>query len=141
MTPRSVFTDYQFFLILIIGALTLDSLQLVQRVENANRTEVSEWLIAILVLKNLCDAGIALGFGDSLHSLSTCSYPGMQVVLVMALGIGSIACSLSMTAEVLPLDLGLLPSNQIASLAPGSIFVISGLCRTKFDTNFRMAVG
>ena len=115
-------------------------------------TEVSEWFTkcAVLILTTLCTAGIDSGFSDSLCRLTTCSVPGMQVVLVVisALGVGLIAFCLVMTDEVLlhdvvHLDLVWLPRSQIAWFTtPGSSIIISdsnsGLCRNKFDTKSRV---
>ena len=141
-TPISSFTLPVCESILIITTVflflgeMLTRLHLVQLVENADRlTDVSGWfaMSAILALTNLYAAGIALGFGCSLHRLSTCSVPGMQVVLVLvvAFGVGSKAfCRLVMTADMLnqhDLDLGLFSILQLSSqttslLTPGSSF-------------------
>ena len=117
--PGSIFTlmDRQFLLIITTtGLLFLDGILLsayglaTADVANTDRTEVSEWLIAIVVLMNLCVAGIAPGFSSSLHGLSP-SFPGMQVVLVLIAFVGSKAFCLVMPSEVLlHLDLGLLSS-------------------------------
>jgi hypothetical protein len=84
-------------------------------------------IFAIVVLTNLYTAGIIdtiPGFsGGSLHSLSTCLFPGMQVTLLfMGLGVGFRAFCLVMTADVLlHLNSGLLSSVQISCFTtPGS---------------------
>ena len=106
-----IFMFCQFFLILLSGAPPLDSLQLVQWISpDFVASGVLIPMMTIVVLKNLCAAGIVLELGDSLYSLSTC-LPGMLVVLVLisSLGVGSRAFCLVMTADVL-LDLSLLSS-------------------------------
>ena len=93
-------------------------------VANTDRTEgcsIAMW--SILVLTNLCAAGIAgidPGFGGSVHSLDYCTFPGLLLVQVIALGVGLIV--------VLHLDLlsSLLPSDRLTSLTtPGSIFMLT----------------
>jgi hypothetical protein len=109
----------------------LTSVHLVQW-ENADYfIIVSGCSIAGMVLMNLCTADtldIVSGFGNSLHSLSTCTFPDLLPVLISALSVGSLACSLFMTADMLDQhDLGLnlcsilQLSSQITSLMiPGS---------------------
>jgi hypothetical protein len=52
---------------------------------------------------------------------------------------------LVMPTDVFHLELDLLSSfylsNRLTYLISGSIFIISGLCRNKFDANFRVVVG
>jgi hypothetical protein len=83
-----------FGLVLLSGMLT--SLQLVQGVENAELTEVSGWLIARMILMTLCAAGtpddIVSGIGVFSHSLYSCSFPGLLLVLISALGVWTLAC-------------------------------------------------
>jgi hypothetical protein len=87
-------------------------------------------IFAIVVLTNLCDAGIDPGFGGSSHSLSICVFPDLLLVQVIALGVWTLACILSVlsiTSDVLDqrnLGLGLLLilhlSSRITSLTiPG----------------------
>ena len=80
--------DCKYFLMLILlGGLV--AYRLVTADVATDRTEVG-WLIAIVILMNLCAAGIvggALGFGGSVHSFNTPVFPGMQVALFMTLAI------------------------------------------------------
>ena len=120
----------------------LTSLQLVQWVETADSLAiVSGCSSSIVALTNFYIAGIAgttPGFGDSPHRLSS-AFPGMQVALFMAFGVGSIAFCRLVMGMLLHLESGLLPSNQRCCFTPpGSSFIISDLCRNKFDTNFRV---
>ena len=97
-------------------------------------------MIAIVVLIILCTAGIDAGFGDFSHRLTYC-FPGLQVVPVIAFGVGSRAFCLVM--KVFHLELGFFPSDQRCCFtAPGSSIIISdsnsGLCRNKFDTKSRV---
>jgi hypothetical protein len=94
-------------------------------------------MLAIVVLMNLCVAGIAgiaLDFGGSVYSLdSSYCFPGMQVALFMILAVWApFTCRLGLT--VLHLDLVLLPTDQLSCfIAPGSIFglmFIGGLVAT-----------
>jgi hypothetical protein len=111
--------DCQPFLILLGGALTLNSLQLVQW-ENAELMEVSGWLIAmwaVLVLTILWATGIAgidPGFGVSAHSLYSC--PFLDLLLVIAFGFGSTAFCLLVLGVLFHLDLALLTSSRLTSL-------------------------
>ena len=86
---------------------------------------------SILVLTTLCTAGILdtiSGFDCSPYSLSTCAFPGVQVVLVqvIALGVGCTTFCLAMPTEVLHLDLVLLASPRLTYWTSGSIFIFTG---------------
>jgi hypothetical protein len=131
-----IFTDSDFFLIIItIGLLflcgMLTSVHPVQWVEeNADRTEVSGWLIAlwsILVLTTLCTTGIALEFGGSVYSLDSWSFPSMLVVLMVFMGLGvgfrAFFCLVMPTEVLLHLDLGWVPSSWLTSLMGGIVAV------------------
>ncbi len=168
MTPGSSFilTDSEFCLIITTVLLFIGELVAADGIATADvatdRTEVSGVLIqmfVIVVLKNLCFAGIAPGFGGAIYIGFHHSFPSLQVMLVfMGLGVGSRAFFRMM--ELLHLDLGWLPSSQIAldiSVSTVSLpvynrwilgiyewleeCVLSGLCRNKFDISFRVAVG
>jgi hypothetical protein len=79
---------------------------------------------------NLCAACIALEFGGSSHSLSTCSFPGMQVALVIAFGFGPLFCLVMPSEVLLHLESGLLPNFtlilQDSQLFLNSIFGLVG---------------
>ena len=102
----------------------------------------SIYVLAIVVLMNLCTAwiiGIDPEFGGSILGINSSAFPGMQVALFMAFGVGSIAFCRLVMGMLLHLESGLLPSNQRCCFTPpGSSFIISDLCRNKFDTNFRV---
>ena len=88
---------------------------------DTDRTEVSRYLIVIVVVTNLCTAGIGLEFGGSILSINSYSFPGIQVVLVLVIALG-----IGMTAYVLDqlnLGLDLLPSDRSCFMTPGSIFI------------------
>ena len=150
-------SDCQSFLIITTVLLFLVGLVASSRLAtadmNTDRTEVSGYSILILVLTNLCAASILACISmlsmaadvldqrnlvlellpSFLHSLSTCAFPGVQVMLlVMSLDIGSTAfCRLVTTDDMLlhdefHLDLVLLPSVQISCLTThGSIFTLT----------------
>ena len=97
--------------------------------------------LEFLVVTNLCAAGIVciaprIWWFFSGHAGGTGVY---------GICVGSKAFCIVRTTNVLDqmnLGLGLSPSSQLSSLmTPGSSFIVSGLCRNKFDANFRVAVG
>jgi hypothetical protein len=88
-------------------------------------TIIGLFLFTIVVLMNLCTADTAPGFDDSLCSVYSSYFSGMQVVL--AFGVGSIAfCRLVMGMPLhdeLYIDLVLLPSDKVSCLpTPVSTF-------------------
>ena len=114
---RFIFTDCKFFLILLGGALPF--------------TKISGWLIAIwavLTFTTLSAAGIVgidPGFGGSIHRLTYC-FPGLQVVLVIAFGVGSRAFYRLVMVLLLYLDLVLFLSKQVSCFTtPGSSIVFT----------------
>ena len=105
-----------------------------------------------MILTTLWVAGTvdtALGFGDPVYSFNSSTFPSMQMVLVMAFGVGPIFCLVMPSEVLLHLDLGWLPSIwrccftiPVLNLwVAGKACIISGLCRNKFKINFRVAMG
>jgi hypothetical protein len=152
---------------MFLGGLVAVYVLATAAVVNTNFTDGSGWFAmwSILMLTTLCATGIidtVSGFGGSSYRLDSCSVPGMQVtLLVMAFGVRFIAfCLVVMTNEVLHLDLGWLTELsdsvrqfrlyfKLICLQSWFLRIYEllvrmchfGLCRNKFDYNFRVAVG